>query len=170
MATPVQRPIEVFRVHPGTLWVTVFAALLLQVFLPVKLTLAQLFDFPLLVTIYFALLRRNKVFGIGLGAGLGLTQDALSHGFIGIFGMTKALVGYLAASASVKFDLEQVAARFALTAVFVFVHGGFLLILQHGLLESAPPFRPWYLLSGILINVGLGLILFHLLDRFKKPA
>ena len=170
MATPAQRPIAVFRTHPAILWATVFVALLLQAFLPLKVPLARLFDFPLLVAIYFALVKRDKIFAIGLGAGMGLAQDALSNGFIGIFGMAKALTAYLAASASFKFELEEVVARLGLTAILVPIHGLFLLALQRGLLETPPAFQPLDLLSSALLNVGLGLILFHLLDRFRRPA
>jgi len=170
MATPSQRPIPVFRMHPAILWSTVFTALLLQAFLPLKLPLARLFDFPLLVTIYFALVKRDKIVAIGLGTGMGLVQDALSNGFIGVFGMAKALTAYLAASASFKFELDEILARIALTAILVPVHGLFLFALQRGLLEVPPPFQPFDLLSSALVNVGLGLILFHLLDRFRRPA
>jgi rod shape-determining protein MreD len=170
MGTRIQRPVEVSRIAPATLWITVFAALLLQKFLPLRVPLARFFDFPLVVTIYFALLRRDKVFAIGLGAGVGLLQDAFSNGLIGVFGMAKALVGYLGASASVKFDLEQLPARFVLTAILVPVHGAFLLALEYGLLESPPPFWPLDFVTSVLVNVGLGLILFQLLDRFRRPA
>jgi rod shape-determining protein MreD len=155
---------------PTVLWVTVFAALLLQTFLPVKVPLARLFDFPLLVTIYFAVVRRNKVFAIGLGTSIGLLQDALSHGFIGIFGMAKALVGYLAASASVKFELDEPVARLALTGILIPVHSLALWALQRGLLEVPPPVQPLDLASGVLVNVGLGLIVFQVLDRFRRPT
>jgi len=170
MATHTQRPIPVFRMHPAILWSTVFTALLLQAFLPLKMPLARLFDVPLLVAIYFALVKRDKIFAIALGAAMGLAQDALSNGFIGIFGMAKALTAYLAASASFKFELDEVLTRLGLTAILVPVHGIFLLTLQRGLLENPPPFQPWDLLSSALLNVGLGLILFHLLDRLRQPA
>jgi rod shape-determining protein MreD len=161
--------VEVFRVPRATLWITAFAALLLQTVLPLKVPLAHLFDFPLLVTIYFALLRRGKVFGIGLGTVLGLLQDALTHGFIGIFGMAKALVGYLAASASVKFDLEQLVPRLMLAGILIFVHRLFLAGLERVVLEQ--PFPPRLeMLSGVLVNVALGLVLFQVLDHFKRPA
>ena len=61
MANTVQRPVEVYKTSAITFWVAVFAALLLQTVLPLKLSLARLIDVPLLVTIYFSLLRRNKV-------------------------------------------------------------------------------------------------------------
>lgn len=170
MSTPTPRPIEVFRMHPTVLWVTVFVALLLQTFLPLKLPLARLFDFPLLVTIYFAVVRRNKVFAIGLGTGIGLLQDALSHSYIGIFGMAKALIAYLAASASVKFELDEVLARLALTGILVPAHSLALLALERGLVEVPPPFQPLDLASGVLVNVGLGLVLFQVLDRFRRPT
>ena len=162
--------IAVYRVHPATLWVAVFAALLLQTFLPRIVPLARLFDFPLLVTLYFALVRRNKVFGTLLGTGTGLTQDALAHGLVGMFGMSKALVGYLAAWASVKFDLEQIVARFVLAGILVLAHSLILLALEHALLEAPPPLEPLDLASTVLVNVALALILFPVLDRFKRPV
>jgi rod shape-determining protein MreD len=163
------RSIAVFRAHPATLGVSALVALVLQTYLPVKLPLARLIDFPLLVTIYFALLRRNKLFAIGLGTALGLIQDALSHGYVGMFGMAKALVGYLAASASVKFDPERSLTRFGLVGVLVLIHNLWMAALEQ-LLPTPPPFQPLDLASTVLINVALALVLYQLLDRFKRPA
>ncbi len=170
MSTPVRRPVEVFRVNPAAFWVTIFASLLLQAFLPLKITLARLLDFPLLVTIYFALVRRNKIFAIALGTGLGLLQDAFSHGFIGVYGMAKAVVGYLAASASVKIDLERIVGRLFLTGILILVHDLFLRGIERGLLESRLAFQPLDLAISVMMNVAVGLILFQVLDHFKRPA
>lgn len=169
MAARADRPVEVFRVPPATLWITSFAALLLQTVLPLKIPVAHLFDLPLLVAIYFALLRRSKVFGIVLGTVLGLLQDALAHGFIGIFGIAKALVGYLAASASVKFDLEQLVPRLMFAGILIFVHRLFLAGLERVLLEQPVP-PTLEMLSGVLVNAALALVLFQVLDHFKRPA
>jgi rod shape-determining protein MreD len=157
-------------VHPAILSVTILAALLLQTFLPLKIPLARSMDFPLLITIYFALMWRDKVYGIAMGTGLGLLQDALSHGYIGIYGIAQAIVGYLAASASTRFELESLVARTVLTGVFVLVHSLCLAALQHALLETPPPFQPVATASAVLVNVALGLILFQILDRFRRPA
>ncbi len=54
MSQPLERPIAVYRVHPMTLWGTLFVALLLQISLPLVLPLARLFDLPLLAVIYVA--------------------------------------------------------------------------------------------------------------------
>ncbi|PYV31325.1 MAG: rod shape-determining protein MreD [Acidobacteria bacterium] len=167
MGIPRERPIEVYRVHPAVLAIAVFLSLLLQTYLPLKISMARWMDFPLLVTIYFSLLRRNKIFGIGLGTGLGLVEDALSRHYIGMFGMTKALVGYLAASSSVKFNLEHFLPRIVLTAVFVLIHDLFFLGLQH-LPEPSPPFVPFEFARSMVSNVAAAFMLFLALDRFKR--
>lgn len=137
MPVPTHRPIAVFQIHPAILSVAALAALLLQTLLPLKFPLTRLMDFPLLLLIYFALMRRDRMFGMGLGAGLGLLQDALSHGYIGIFGIAKAITGYLAASASTRFELESLLTRTVLTGVFVLVHNLCLYALQHVLPRGA---------------------------------
>ena len=162
--------VEVFRVHPVTLWSTLFLSLLLQAFLPVKVPWARLIDFPLLATVYFAMVRRNKLFAIGMGTGIGLLQDALSHSYLGIYGMAKALVAYMATALSLRFNLEPLIARSVLMGVFVLIHNLFLAGLQHALLENPPPFLPLEMASGLLVNIALGLIVFQVLDRFRHPA
>ena len=162
-----QREVEAFRVRPVTLGVTILVALLFQTFLPLKIPLAGLMDLPLLVTVYFTLVRQNKIFGIALGTGLGLVQDALSHGYLGMFGMAKALVGYLAASAAVRFNVESLLARSVVTASLILLHNLCMAGLQHALLESPPAFLPLDVASAVLVNVALSLILFPVLDRFR---
>jgi rod shape-determining protein MreD len=170
MPVSTHRPIAVFQVHPAILSGASIIALLLQTFLPLKLPLARLMDFPLLIAIYFALMRRDKVFGIALGTMLGLLQDALSHGFIGIFGIAKAIVGYLAATASTRFELESLVTRTVLTGVFILAHNLCVTALQRILLEAPPRFQPLATASSVLVNVALGLIIFQILDRFRRPA
>jgi rod shape-determining protein MreD len=165
-----RRSVEVFHVHPLTLVATLFLTFLLQSVIPLTFPQARLFDFPLVVTIYFSFSRRSKVFGTGLGAVVGLLQDALSRHYLGLYGMAKALVGYLAASASVKFELEGLLPRFLLTAVLVFVHNLFLSALEHALLQFPPAFMPVDLASGVLFNIALALVVFQVLDRFRRPA
>ena len=170
MRASAERPINVYRVHWITLWSTAFLALVLQTFLPVVLPLARLFDLPLLVLIYFSVMRRNKVFGTLCGSVIGLAEDALSHGFLGIFGITKALVGYLGAWASVQFDLEELLGRLALTAVLVLVHRVTLAGLRHVLVETPLTLQPLDLASVVLLNSALAVIIFQVLDRFRRPA
>lgn len=170
MANPVQRPVEVYKTNAIIFWVSVFVAVLLQTVLPLKFSLAHLIDLPLLVTIYFSLLRRNKVTAVAIGASIGILQDAFSRGPIGLFGMAKTLVAYVAAWASFKFELEQPVTRFLVVGFCVLLHSLFLLALERGLLESSARFEPLDLASGVLVNVALSLVLFHILDRFKRSV
>jgi rod shape-determining protein MreD len=170
MPVSTHRSVAVFTVHPAVLAVGILAALLLQIVLPLKFPLARLMDFPLLVVIYFALMRREKVYGTMLGTGVGVLQDALSHGYIGIFGICNSVVGYLAASASTRFELESLLARTVLTGVFVLVHDLCLAGLQRLLLETPPPFQPLTMASAVLVNAALGLLVFQVFDRFRRPA
>src|SRR5579864_8167665 len=74
------------------------AAILFQVYVPRFITYLSYLELPLLVTVYFALMRRSPVAGVFFGAGVGLAQDSLSHQPLGMFGIVKTLVGYFAAS------------------------------------------------------------------------
>ena len=170
MPASAERPINVHRVHWITLWLTAFLALVLEAFLPVVLPLARYFDLPLLVVIYFSAMRRNKVFGTLFGTLVGLAEDALSHGFLGIFGITQALVGYFGAWASVQFDLEEFSGRLALTAVLVLFHSVILAGLRHVLVRSPLTLQPLDLASAVLLNSAVAVILFQVLDRFRRPA
>lgn len=170
MANPAARPSAVYGVHPAAFWISLFIGLLLQVSLPLKVPLARLFDFPLVLTIYFALVRRNKIFGTVLGTGLGLVQDTLAHGLIGMFGMAKALAGYLAASGSLRLNIEQSGARYVLAGLLVALHGMVVVGLQHILSEAPPPFVPLDLASAVIVNVALALITYPILDRFRRPT
>jgi rod shape-determining protein MreD len=172
MAAPVRREIEVYHVHAAVLWASIFVALLLQMFLPIKIPLARLFDFPLLVTIYFVLAKRSRNFGTALGTMVGLLQDAFcdTYRHLGMYGMAKALAGYIAVAASFKFDFDRMIPRLFLTAACVLIHGLFYAGLEQVLLESPPPFHPLDLASAILVNVALALVIFRILDRFGTVA
>lgn len=165
-----RRQVEVYRTRPAVVALAVFGSLLLQAVLPLTFPRSRYFDLPLLVVIYFSLLRRSQLFGTGLGTAVGVIEDALAHHYIGLYGMAKALIGYIAAAASVKFDLEPLLARFILAGILVLIHGVFLAGLERALLESAPAFVPLNLATSVLFNMAMALVLFHLLDRFRRPA
>ena len=170
MSAPIERPINVYRVHPITLWITAFLALVIQTFLNAKIPLARQLDLPLLVVIYFSVTRRSKVFGTLFGTALGLAEDLLGPDPIGIFGIANALVGYFGAWASVQFDLEQFLGRLALTAMLVLLQRTALAGLRHVLVAPPQPFLPLDLASAALFNTALALVLFQALDRLRKPA
>ena len=125
---------------------------------------------PLLVTIYFPMIRENQIFGTAFGMSVGLLEDALSHGYLGQMGMAKALVGYLAATAGLKLEFDNLLVRGFLIGAMVSLHDTFIYLLTHQLLGLPEPFEPLHILTSTMVNVALGLMLFPLFDRIKKRA
>ena len=86
-------------------------ALVLQAWLPRVLGRYAWFDLPLVVTVYFALGRRSPIQGTLMGAAMGLFEDALTHHAIGVNGIAKTVVGFLAASVGIRIDVENLTIR-----------------------------------------------------------
>lgn len=146
-------------------------ALFLQFFLPVHLHFMAIFDLPLLVTIFFAVARRNQISGMATGAVIGLVQDSLTHHPIGVFGIAKTIVGYAASSLGVKIDVENPGSRLIVTTAFTLLHGGVVFAVMRFLV--ADPTQPvawrWiHELGSAVANGLLSIILFSALDRFKQ--
>src|SRR5271169_5002744 len=114
--------IEVHKYYTGVVPVAVLLALLLQAFLPVHFRWANYLELPLLVTLYFALSKRNSSSGLLLGMVIGLLQDSLSRTPIGLYGLAKTLVGFIGSSIGARIDVEHPIARFLLTACFYLFH------------------------------------------------
>lgn len=142
-------------------------ALVLQAWLPRLLGGYAWFDLPLVVTVYFALVRRNPIHGTLLGAGLGIFEDALTQHAIGVNGVAKTVVGFLAGSVGVRIDVENHTIRLLLTfllsllssAIYVFIYRILL-----GLDEQ------WNWLAELMRAVGntlIAMVLFPLLDRMQ---
>jgi rod shape-determining protein MreD len=164
--------IEVHKFYPGAIIVTLVVVFFLQAFLPQYFHKLAILDLPLLVTIYFGLSRRNPSTGLLLGMAIGLVQDSLSGPTVplGLYGIAKTIIGYLASSIGARLDTEHPAARFALTILFFGAHQG-ILALERRILLAQP--EAWFTLQlGIaaLINAAVGMFLFALLDRLRKPS
>src|ERR1039458_8386915 len=71
--------IEVHKYYGGVVPLAVTLALVLQAFFPVHFRWANYLELPLLVTLYFALSKRNPSSGLLLGMVIGLLQDSLSQ-------------------------------------------------------------------------------------------
>jgi rod shape-determining protein MreD len=161
--------IEVYRFSmPVTVGVP-FLALFLQSFVPkVFPWFAIYFDLPLLVTIFFAMARRNPISGLFTGAAIGLAQDMLGPYPIGIYGIAKTVVGYLASSLGAKLDVENAGARFLVTLGFYLVHAAVYFTVARGMVNLT---LHWSWSRGILAglaNAVLGVGLYFVLDKFKQ--
>jgi len=160
--------IEVHRFFPGAVAGVAIITLILQASFPVYLPKLDILDLPLLITIYFGLSRRNPSTGLLLGTFIGLLQDSLSKTPIGLFGIAKTVIGYLASSIGARLDTEHPLARFALTAAFFALHQGIVVLVQKLLLAQPQPWFTTRLLIACIVNAILGVFLYHFLDRLRK--
>jgi rod shape-determining protein MreD len=139
------------------------------VFVPLRFPkFAVYFDLPLLVTIFFAMARRNPTSGLLTGGVIGLAQDMLGHLPIGLNGIAKTIVGYGASSLGAKLDVENVGARFLVTLGFYLVHAAVYFTVARGLVSLN---LNWSWSRGVtagLANAALGVVLYFVLDKFKQ--
>jgi len=163
--------IEVHKFRTGAIVVTSLLALVIQAWLPLGFTRAALLDLPLLVTTYFGLSRRNPSTGLLLGTVIGLMQDSLTPTVpLGLYGIAKTLIGYLASSIGARLDTEHPVARFALTAGFFVIHQALIALTRRILLAQPEPWFNWHLFLAALINAIVAVFLFVLLDRLRRPS
>lgn len=164
--------IEVHKFRAGAIFVASALALLLQAFLPVYFPNTAILDLPLLITVYFGLSRRNPSTGLLLGMVIGVLQDSLSGPTVplGLYGIAKTIIGYLASSIGARLDTEHPAARFALTAVFFVVHQGLIALTQRMLLSQPERWFTGHLWIAALINAVVATFLFLFLDRLRKTS
>jgi rod shape-determining protein MreD len=163
--------IEVHRYYSGTVLIVAFLSLVLQAFLHKYGRWSELLDLPLLVTIYFGVSRRNPVTGMFLGAAIGLLQDALGHAYpLGMYGIAKTCVGYLASSVGARIDTEHPVSRFGLVFLLFHFHQAVLAITQRVLLNHPAPFFTLQLFLDSLVTAGIAVVLFALLDRLRRPS
>lgn len=164
--------IEVHKFRTGAILIATLLALVIQAWFPLHFTRMALLDLPLLVTIYFGLSRRNPSTGLLLGTAIGLLQDSLSGPTVplGLFGIAKTVIGYLASSIGARLDTEHPAARFALTAGFFIVHQAVVALTRRILLAQPEPLLTFHLFGAALLNAFVAVFLFILLDRLHRQS
>ena len=162
--------IEVHKFRSGAIVASGFIALVLQAFVPLYIPKFAMLDLPLLVVIYFGLSRRNPSTGLLLGMVMGLLQDSLSGPTVpmGLYGIAKTIIGYLASSIGARLDTEHPAARFALTMFFFVVHQGSVTLTRRLLLAEPEPWFTLHLLIGAAVNAVVAVLVFAMLDHLRK--
>ena len=144
---------------------TPLAALVLQAWLPRMLGNHAWFDLPLVVTIYFALVRRDPIQGTLMGAGLGLFEDAITGHAIGVNGIAKTVAGFLAGSVGLRIDVENHTIRLLLTFLLSIACSAIHLVIYRVLLGMD---EQWAWLEALLTAAGtsiVAIVLYPLLDR-----
>ncbi len=146
------------------------AAILLQVLLPRMLPRLAILDLPLIVTLFFAISRRNPIAGTVTGGIIGLLQDLLTNQPIGVNGMAKSVIGYAAASLGSQIDVENNATRALLTFGFSFLQSVLLYLIERRLLGIRTFHLLWlHELLRAAVNTVVALPVFLALDHWKRP-
>ena len=162
-----RRDVEIHR-YPLIVYALIpLSALILQSWLPRALGNWALIDLPLVITIYFALGRRSPIQGTLMGAALGLFEDALTHHAIGLNGVAKAVVGYLAASVGVRIDVDNAAIRVMLTFALSLLSSAIFLFVARFMLGLEFDWRWTAEVIQAGANALLALIFFPLMDRLQ---
>jgi rod shape-determining protein MreD len=144
-------------------------AVISKFYLPRLIPSASWLEVPLLLTIYFGLMRPDLVPALLFGAFVGLSEDSLSPATlpIGMYGITKTLVGYFAASVAQRFNVGHSLIRLVLCFFFYVFHAFFYWVMRRALLQQIVPFDTQQTLLHGVFNVAVALPLYLILDRMK---
>jgi len=165
-----QRESQTSRFRAWVLLVVPLFAILFQIYVPLFFPFAHFLELPLLVVVYFALMRRSQVQGLLIGAAVGLAQDSLSKNPLGMFGIVDTLVGYFAASIGLRLDVDHAFLRLVLCFFFYVFHEVLYWVLARALLGQMLALEWQRMLVQGLLNAVVGISLFHFLDRLRESV
>jgi len=157
-----RRELEQHSFPPAVAVLVPLSAILLQALLPRPFPRLSILDLPLIVTVFFAVSRRNPVAGTLTGAAIGLLQDALTAQPIGVNGMAKSVIGYIAASIGIQVDVENLTTRVLINSFLLFLINRRLLGLTNFHIHWGHEF------IRAAINTVVALPIFFLLDNTKR--
>jgi rod shape-determining protein MreD len=164
-----RRELEQHTFSPAVTLLVPLLAILLQSFLPKPFPRFAILDLPLIVVLFFAVSRRSPIAGTLTGAIVGLLQDALTNQPIGVNGMAKATIGYIAASIGLQVDVESPLTRIVITFGFSLVNSVLLFLIDHRLLGLPEFHLLWgHELLRACANTVVAIPIFFLLDRTKR--
>jgi rod shape-determining protein MreD len=161
---------SVSKYSPIVVVLVMAASIAFWVYVPMFLPYLAYLELPLLVTVYFSLMKHNQILGTLSGAAIGLVQDALaiSQHPLGMYGISKTLVGYFASSLSLRFDVDNQALRFFVVLFFFFFHALMYWMLTSALLAQTAAFAFVETSMTALLNAFTAVPLFLLLDKLKQ--
>ncbi len=154
-------------------WLVLLAPLLaigIDSFVPVHFTPAAILDLPLLLVFYFAIAKRSPIVGLCSGAVIGILQDALTREPLGVYGVTKTVVGYIAGTLGNRIDTENHGARVLFTFALSLLHSGLYWLLMERLLAQPVGWSWLHEVIRAVVNALVGVMLFALLDLTRGEA
>lgn len=161
---------RVWRFHPLTWILLPLAAILFNFYVQKFFSLLSYLELPLMVTIYFSLMRRQPPAGAITGCLIGLAQDSLTNLPLGMNGIVKTLIGYMSANISLRFDVENTGLRFLMAFGFFGGHQVLFWLLSHTLLGATADLKIPQTIIAAFLNAIVALPLFHVFDRLKSEA
>jgi len=163
-----QRESRISRFRPWVLFVVPLMAVLFNFYIRQFFHFLDFLDLPLLVTVYFAVMKRSQIAGTFIGAFIGLAEDSLSNNPLGHYGIVNTLVGYFASSIGLRVDVDHPFIRLLLGFFSFFVHEFFAWVLARALLAQQVDFNLERTLVLGFLNAVVALFLFHFLDRLRE--
>jgi len=157
----------------GKIAITLIAVVVVQGILAFRFRVFGYFDLPLIYCVYYGFTLGRPLASTFIGSILGLLQDSLSGAPMGTNGFSKTVICFLAASAGLKFNVDQGITRIVALFLFTFGDGLLVTILNLTVGGGGQPLygrRLWDLLISGVFNTLLGLIMFGYHDRFGNAA
>jgi len=165
-----RQEIEQHSFPPAVTLLVPVAAIVVQVLLSKLYWRFSYLDLPLIVAIFFSVSRRSPSAGTLTGAVIGLAQDALTGRPIGVNGMAKSVIGYIAASIGVQVDVDSLTTRVLMNFGFSILNSLILFLINRRLLGQAEVHLQWLQeLIRALANTVVAIPIFFLLDFTKRP-
>jgi rod shape-determining protein MreD len=122
-------------------------------------------DLVLIVMVYVGI-KSGPVTGTLAGTVAGLIQDALSGGILGIYGLAKTIVGFLAGLLGTQFIVTAPLPRFLLVVVVTFLHGSIFIGLNR-LLNLQQVSADYASMAGQAFgNAFVGVVAFQVIEWF----
>lgn len=117
-----------------------------------------------LVAVCFCALMWGPAAGLFAGTLGGLAQDALSGGVLGVGGLSKTLVGFLAGAVGQQFIVAQFVPRLLVFVAGTFVHQLVFWGL-YALIDQRATVVPWGSVTmQAFINAAIGLLVFQIIE------
>jgi rod shape-determining protein MreD len=163
-----RQELDQYVFQPAVTLLAPLVCLVLQVLLPKGLLLRVGLDLPLLATIYFAVARRNPIAATLTGTLIGLFQDGLTNLAFGVYGIAKAVIGYIAANIGFAVDMDNTVNRMIMNFALSLAQSAMIYLIKRWLLADATTrLLPVHELISAMANTLAGVPLFFLLDRFR---
>jgi rod shape-determining protein MreD len=164
-----RRELEEHSFPPAVTLLVPLGAIVLQVLLARLYWRLAILDLPLIVAIFFAVSRRSPATGTLTGAAIGLLQDALTGQPVGVNGMAKSVIGYIAASIGLRVDVESLSTRVVINFGFSLLNSLLLFLIYRRLLGQQDFHLLWlHELVKACMNTVVAVPVFYLLDRARR--